>query len=175
MEPGWLATVLQWCITALLLLTVLLLTYLLFRYLIKFLLTRTDSKHLLNTGMFDLPKWLKRLISFIARSLNRIPALIKRRNSATDLFTALVSWGRRSGVPYKRTDTPKEYGFRLTAVFPGLKTEIEMIIHLVYKEIYGESKLDNNQMAAGKKAKKRMAHPVFWKNRIKTWVFSGGR
>jgi len=50
-----------------------------------------------------------------------------------------------------------------------------MIIHLMYKEIYGEFKLDKHQISAGKKAKKRMAHPLFWKNRIKTWVFSAGK
>jgi hypothetical protein len=68
-----------------------------------------------------------------------------------------------------------EYGLRLTASFPGLKTEIETIVHLLYKEIYGELTLDNNQMADGKKAKWRMAHPAFWKNRIKTWVLYNGK
>ncbi|HKI49813.1 MAG TPA: DUF4129 domain-containing protein [Desulfobacteria bacterium] len=170
-ETGWLTSILKWGTTALLVLTALILLYLLLRYLIKFLLTRTDSEKVRNSRMFDFPKWLKRFISFVAR----IPTLFKRINSAAGLFAALASWGRRSGIPYRKTDTPMEYGARLAASFPGLKTEIELIVHLLYKEIYGELKLEYNQIAAGKKARRRMAHPFFWKNRIKTWVMSNGK
>jgi hypothetical protein len=170
-ETGWLTSALKWGTTALLVLTILFFIYLLLRFLLHFLLTQTDSKKVRNTRIFVFPKWLKRFISFIAR----IPALLKGIDSAAGLFTALASWGRRSGIPYKKTDTPMEYGARLAASFPDLKTEIETIIHLLYKEIYGGLTLDNNQMADGKRAKKRMAHPAFWKNRIKTWVLSGGK
>ena len=50
-----------------------------------------------------------------------------------------------------------------------------MIVHLIYQEAYGELKLEYGQIATGKKAKRRMAHPVFWKDRIKAWVFSNGK
>ncbi|MCF8129558.1 MAG: DUF4129 domain-containing protein [Deltaproteobacteria bacterium] len=174
-EPGWLTSVLKWGTTAVLALTILFLIYLLLRFLLHFLLTQTDSKKVRNTRIFVFPEWVKRFITFIARTLNRIPALLKGIDSAAGLFTALASWGRRSGMPYKKTDTPMEYGARLAASFPGLKTEIEMIVHLVYQEIYGGLKLESHQIDAGKSAKRRMAHPVFWKKRIKTWVFSGGK
>ena len=68
-----------------------------------------------------------------------------------------------------------EYGARLTASFPGLKDEIELIVRLVYREIYGELKIDGRQLSAGRRAKKRMAHPLFWKSRVKAWVFSSGK
>ena len=170
MEAGWLTSVLKWGATVLLVLIVLFLTYLLLRFLLKILLTQTDSKMVQDIRLFDFPEWLKRVISFIAR----IPALFKGIHSATDLFTALASWGRRSGIPYNKADTPMEYGARLAKSFPELKTDIELIIHLIYQEVYGELKLEYGQIAAGKKAKRRMAHPLFWKNRIKTWVLSNG-
>ena len=170
-ETGWLASVLKWGTTVLLVLAILFLIYLLFRILLKFLLAPTGSKKVPNIRMFDLPEWVKRVISFIAR----IPALFKGINSAADLFTALASWGRRSGIPYKKTDTPMEYGARLAMSFPELKTDIEMIVHLIYQEAYGELKLEYSQIAAGKRAKRRMAHPIFWKNRMKTWVLSNGK
>ncbi len=171
LETGWLTSVLKWGATAVLVLSILFLIYLLLRFLLNFLLTQTDSKKVRNTRIFVFPEWLKRFISFIAR----IPALLKGINSAAGLFTALASWGRRSGIPYNKTDTPMEYGARLAASFPDLKTEIELIVHLVYSEIYGELKLEHTQIAAGKRAKRRMAHPFFWKNRIKTWVLSNGK
>jgi len=174
-ETGWLPGVLKWAVAILLILVVLFLIYLLGRYLLRFLLAGTDSKYVRNARGFHFPQWLKRFMALISRFPGRIFALFKGISSAADLFRKLVSWGRRSGIPYKKTDTPKEYGERLAASFPELKGDIEMIIHLMYKEIYGEFKLDKHQISAGKKAKKRMAHPLFWKNRIKTWVFSAGK
>ena len=118
-EAGWLTSVLKWGTTALLLLTLLFLTYLLLRYLLRFLLTRTDSKHFRNTRAFDFPRWLKRLIAFVARILTRIPPLFKRTDSAAGLFKALASWGRRSGIPYKRTDTPHGIRRPPDSLLPG--------------------------------------------------------
>ena len=68
-----------------------------------------------------------------------------------------------------------EYGARLAVFFPGLKDEIQLIVHLLYREVYGELKTERHQLSAGRRAKKRMANPVFWKNRIKIWVLSSGK
>ncbi len=174
-ETGWLTSVLKWGTMALLAMTLLFLFYLLLRYLLKYLTTRTDSKHLRQFRVFDFPQWVKRLMAFVARILSRIPAPLKRVNSAEGLFTALMSWGRRSGIPHKRTDTPMEYGARLTAAFPGLRAEIETIIRLLYMETYGQLALDHLQIATGRSAKRRLAHPVFWKDRIKAWIFAPGK
>ena len=174
-ETGWLTNVIQWGTTALLSLLILLLVYLIVRHVIRFLFTGTGSRNLEKFWTFDYPKWLKWIIVFISRHLTRIFARVKKTSSAAALFTALVSWGRRSGIHYKTTDTPLEFGAHLATSFPGLKAEIKMIIHLLYKEIYGELKLETNQIAAGKKAKKRMTHPKFWKNRIKNRLLSSGK
>jgi len=174
-ETGWLTAAIKWGTTALVALMLLVSVYLLIRYLIRFLLAKTNSVNPRSSGSFDFRRCLIRLKAIMSRFLNRIVVLAQGIRSGADLFKALVLWGRRSGIPYKRTDTPMEYGTRLAASFPVLDYEINMIVNLVQQEIYGEIKLNASQIAAGKKAKKRLHHPVFWKNRIKTWVFSPGK
>ena len=173
-ETGWLTEAVKWGAIAIGVLVLLVALYFLIRYLVRFLLSKTNSVNLQTSGTFNLLQWISRLKSLMSRLFNRIAVLTKGIDSATALFKALVSWGRRSGIPYKMSDTPKEYGARLTASFPGLETQIETIVHLVYHAIYGEMALNPHQISEGKKAKRKMAHPKFWKDRIKTWVLSPG-
>ncbi len=168
-ESGWLSGFFEWGAVVLLLLAFLFLLFVLGRFLYRFLLSGTDSAHI-RYGAFDLPRWLRRLWSLTRRIFIRFFALAKGTESAKELFRSLVSWGRRSGIVYQTTETPKEYGARLSAAFPRLKADIETIVHLIYQETYGESRLDGQDMAAGKKAKNRMAHPAFWKDRLKCWL-----
>ena len=171
-ETGWLTNVIQWGAIALLSLLLLLFVYLLLRHLIRFLFNSNDPRNIEKFWTFDCPEWLKWIIVFISRNLTRIFVRAKGVNNAAALFTALVSWGRRSGIHYKTTDTPLEFGARLSKSFPGLEAEIKMLIHLLYKEIYGELKLNYNQISDGKMSKKRLAHPRFWKIRMKNWLLS---
>ncbi len=170
MENGWIWEVLKWGGTALFLLAVVFFSYILLRWLFRFLLSETDPRHSVRHRGFHVGGWLKRLLAlfrriFGSRTTKGIP-------SAKDLFRSLVSWGGRSGIPHRATDTPKEYGTRLSMAFPELSAEIETVIHLFYRETYGELRLDGQQMAAGRSAKKRMAHPTFWKDRLKSWMLS---
>ena len=175
METGWLTSVIQWGAAALVALIMLFIIYYLIRCLLRFLLTQTDSENSWNPGLFDFKVWLNRLKILINRCLNRIKAIAKGINSGAGLFRALASWGRRSGIQYQKNETPMEYGMRLSAAFPGLKTEIEIIVQLVYQEIYGETKLDYSRIAVGKNAKRRMAHPAFWKDRMRNRIFFFGK
>ena len=174
-ETSWLTAAIKWGTTALVIVMLLISVYLLMRYLIRFLLTPTQTVNPRISGPFDWRKRLYRLKAMMFRLFNRIMALTRGVNSGADLFKTLTAWGRRSGIPYQKTDTPMEYGARLSSYFPYLENEINMIVHLVQQEIYGEIKLNPNRIAAGRNAKKRLRHPVFWKNRIKTWLFSQGK
>ncbi len=171
-ETGWLTAAIKWGTTALVIVMLLVAVYLLMRYLIRFLLTPTQPMNLRISGPFDWRKRLYRLKAMMFRFFNRIMALTRGDNSGADLFKTLTSWGRRSGIPYQKTDTPTEYGARLSSYFPYLENEINMIINLVQQEIYGEIKPNPSRIASGRNAKKRLRYPEFWKNRMKTWLFS---
>ena len=171
-ETGWLTAVIKWGTTALVIVMLLVAGYLLMRYLIRFLMTPTKTVNPRISGPFDWRKRLYRLKAMMFRFFNRIMALTRGGNSGADLFKTLTAWGRRSGIPYQKNDTPLEYGARLAAYFPYLKNEFNMIINFSQQEIYGEIELNSSQIAAGKKAKKRLRYPEFWKNRMKTWLFS---
>jgi uncharacterized protein DUF4129 len=172
METGWLMEVVKWGAIAMGVLVLLVALYFLIRYLVGFLFGKTGSRNFKDSEPFNLWEWINRLKLFMSRLFNRIAVLTKGIDSATALFKALVSWGRRSGIPYQMSDTPREYGARLTASFPALETQIETIVHLVYQAVYGGKALNSHQISEGKKAKRKMTHPKFWKDRIKTWVLS---
>ena len=114
-ETGWLTGVLKWGTMALLVLTLLFLIYLLLRYLLKFLLTRTDSRHVRNTRAFDFPRWLKRLISFVAR----IPALFKKDRQRSRSVQGAGVMGAKKRRPIQKNRYP--HGIRRPpgSLFPG--------------------------------------------------------
>ena len=93
----------------------------------------------------------------------------KGYRGAVQLYAALLTWGRHSGLPYFLSETPAEYGLRLKYRFPSLKTEIELIIEAFNQEVYGEIILDSEQCAIAQFAWRRLRSPLHWPSRLKTW------
>ena len=108
----------------------------------------------------------------LLRLLARVKGLMKgRQKGAVQLYTALLSWGRHSGLPCIPSETPLEYGTRLITRFPVLKTEVESIIELFNREVYGGIAADGKQLTAGRLSWRRLRSPAHWLTRFKAWSF----
>ncbi len=109
---------------------------------------------------------LRALLLFFWRALVRN---VQGRGGAILLYTALRTWGRRSGLPHLLSETPTEYGLRLQRRFPLLAKEIELIVQAFNREIYGEIVLDEQQLATARSAWRQLASPLHWPMRLKAW------
>jgi Domain of unknown function (DUF4129) len=92
-----------------------------------------------------------------------------RQNGAARHYGALLRWGRRSGMPGISSETPAEYGARLTNHFPALKREVDVIVDAFNREVYGILLLDKGQLAPARAAWRRLRSPAHWAARVKTW------
>lgn len=83
-------------------------------------------------------------------------------------FSALTTWGRRSGVPRRVTETPLEYGMRLTRRFPHLGDEIGTIVALFNLEIYSARGFNHDARSAAAGAWRRLRSPRHWGRRLRS-------
>ena len=88
---------------------------------------------------------------------------------AIQFYSALLKWGRRSGLPHLLSETPVEYGSRLKMQFPSLTGEIGGIVEAFNLEVYGEVALDDEQMSLAKLSWRRLRSPRYWPIRLKSW------
>jgi len=172
--PAILTDIVIWGGSVLFILIVIVIMFVLIRNLIGFLLSRNKVVKPQQSNSFKFRQLLTRIRNVIFRIVRRLYMIIRKIRTASDLYACLAAWGGKSGIPVKKSDTLLEYGNRLAGSFPFLAGEINLIVQLIQLEIYGEVKLDSSQMAAARKAKRRMESPRYWKSRIKTWVFSPG-
>ena len=98
--------------------------------------------------------------------------LVGKRMSTVQLYAALLKWGRRSGVPPYGSETPLEFGSRLKIRFPVVKKDVESIIDLYNREVYGGISADVQEQAGGIRAWCRLRSPAHWGIRLKTWLFN---
>jgi hypothetical protein len=93
---------------------------------------------------------------------------VKCYGEAVRLYTALRTWGRRSGLPHFLNETPIEYGLRLRSRFPAFESEIELIVQAFNREVYGEARLSEQQLATTRFAWRNLSSPLHWPSRLKT-------
>ena len=93
---------------------------------------------------------------------------VRRYGEAVRLYTALRTWGRRSGLPHFLNETPTEYGLRLQSRFPVFESEIELIVQAFNREVYGQASLSEQQMATTRFAWRNLSSPLHWPSRLKT-------
>jgi hypothetical protein len=103
-----------------------------------------------------------------------VKGLLHGHVRASQLFGALVRWGRVSGVAQQTAETPLEYGVRLGALFPELHREIDIIVKGYHQEVYRESPLSGEQFDHAKSAWRRVRHPRFWPRRFRVGFLGGG-
>jgi hypothetical protein len=170
-EPGWLSTVIKWSITVLMVVLFLCFVYWLIRILVSYLFSKTRAVPQSGESIRFLSLLYVLWVKF-SRILKLLTILPRRIETAADLYTTLLIWGKKSGIRIKPGETPLEYGNRLVRHFPRLATEISVVIDLIQQEAYREIKLKPGQVSTGKQAKAKMDHPRFWNCRIRTWVIS---
>lgn len=123
---------------------------------------REDPRFVLSS---IIARW-RALILFLWRSLVRA---VVGYTAAIQLYTALQTWGRISGVFHSLDETPAEYGQRLKHRFPILSKEMESIIEAYHREVYGEIVLSKQQLAIARSAWSRLSSPSNWHLRISAW------
>jgi len=138
-------------------------------FLFRWLLSRTPIAQRKQGAGHPILWWIERLRVFLLSCWRWIIRRGKGHKGAVQLFTALLSWGRHSGLPLFLSETPREYGLRLKDRFPSLKREIESIIEAFNQEVYGEIILNEQQLAIVESALRRLRSPFNWPSRLKTW------
>jgi hypothetical protein len=174
-ESSWwtelLEKILGWVFGGLLGLIVLIVSGVAIFYLFRWLLSRTPISRKRQSSWYLISLWVERFRIFLLSWLRRIVHRVKGYRRALQLYTALLSWGRHSGLPHFLSETPLEYGLRLKHQFPALKREIELIIEAFNREVYGEITLNEQQLGLAQFALCRLRSPLHWPLRIKTWFF----
>jgi GNAT superfamily N-acetyltransferase len=167
-QPGWWTALLEkimvWGVGGILLAAVAGALIVTLFYTVKWLLSRTGSDIHQTTAPF------LRFSALIARLrvlLRRIFLSFQGYGNASDLYQALLQWGRRSGLPHLRHETPAEFGFRLQRAFPGMTPAIQNIITAYNREAYREEKLDSALLAVVNDSWRALRHPRLWPARLK--------
>ena len=98
-------------------------------------------------------------------------SLLKGVDCAAMVYVGMLRWGRLSGMDLISSETPAEYGKRLMDSFPGLGTEIKLIVEAFNKEVYGQTTTDREILYRLRSAQRRMKSLRYWPARIKVWFF----
>ena len=138
-------------------------------YLFRWLLSRTSVPQKRQGSWHSFLSWLNGLRVFLVSSWRRFASSAKGYQGAAQLYTALRTWGRHSGLPHLLSETPIEYGLRLKNQFPSLKKEIESIIEAFNQEVYAETTLSEKQLSQVRVAHRRMRNPMHWPSRLMSW------
>jgi hypothetical protein len=136
-------------------------------FLFQWLFSRTSMNEKRHLPQHPVLLWLERLRLFLRSLWIRFVRSIRGYQGAVQLYAALLGWGRHSGLPHSQSETPMEYGLRLTGRFPALRKEIDLIIEAFNREVYGGFVLDENQLAMVHSAWFRLRSPIFWARRLK--------
>lgn len=136
-------------------------------YLLRWLFSRTYASQRRQGQWHLIPAWAERLRTFLLYCWRSIIRRFKYLNRAVEFYSALLGWGRHSGLPYFLSETPTEYGLRLKNRFPALQREIELIIDAFNREVYGEILLKEEQLATVRFAWRRLRSPLHWPSRLK--------
>jgi len=170
--PWWLellGKILAWGIWILLGLVFLTLIAVSVYFLFRWLFSRTSMNETRRMPNHPLFLWLEKLRLFLRSLWIRFVRSIRGYQGAVQLYTAFLSWWRHSGMPRSQSETPTEYGLRLTGRFPALRKDIERITEAFNREVYGGVVLDENQLTMAHSAWFRLRSPMVWPRRLKTW------
>jgi hypothetical protein len=135
-----------------------------FWYAIRRLFSRTGKNKSGRSG-FSLP--LGRFLSFL-QALFRL--IFKHRGAlgVIELYTQLLSWGKKSGIPRAFHETPIEYENRLSRVFPEAGPEFERITNAYNLIVYGGAPEDQAGFQEAPGAWRKLLRLWIWLARLKT-------
>jgi len=135
---------------------------------LKWLFSRTAINPRTAVSRDDSLPWFIRVCTFFSALWKAVKNVTHGYARAAELFSVLSEWGRRSGLPRLITDTPLEFGARLSRQFPKLRAEIETIITALSIEAYGEKRLTGQQFTSALISWRTLRNPVHWPRRLKT-------
>lgn len=137
--------------------------------LIQWLWTKTPGAERKPHQSGSLLVWLRKLLIALRLWWEWIVRRIHASNTAAQCYRMLDDWGRHSGLPRRRTETPREYGARLIGHFPAIQEEIILIVTLFQQEVYGERALNPQQVTLASQAVRQLRRPIYWPSRLRTW------
>lgn len=117
-------------------------------------------------------RWLKHWIAYLFRFLVALFAAKKRREPVAH-YRALLTWGRRSGLPKRRSETPLEYGYRLKQQLGTVTEEIDSIVSSFNLYVYAQTPCDGQALTRARRALRRLRSPFLWPRRAKLLFLSG--
>jgi len=142
-------------------------------FLLRWLLSRTSKAERKPVHWLQLFFWIKRLWAALNMGFKWVLQRLKGHRDAVQLYRAFLKWGRHSGLPHLLSETPDEYGLRLTNRFPVLAGDIRGVIEAFNLVVYGERVLDDMQITLARRAWKKLRRPRYWPARLKSWFFQG--
>jgi hypothetical protein len=150
----------------------------LFPRLFSWLFSRTSTTHRRDIRL-DIRNLLLLVITGLRAPLllcRQVLGLMKHREKgAVQLYTALLRWGRRSGVPRLANETPREYGSRLKRQFPAVTREVTSIVEAFNQTVYGGIVLKDHRLALTQAAWRTLRSPLDWMQRLKVWFLGPGK
>jgi hypothetical protein len=171
-SSGIIQTLMAWGLFGLVLILLLIALGLGLYFLWRYLLFRPADQNKKKRQSGTLTAWLAGLRNFLKAMLKKISSLIRSPQTGVELYGALSSWGRHSGLSRNQFETPLEYRSRLARRFPELAPPIETIIKLFNSELYGGLSLSREMLETGIKAKRQLCRPIYWPKRFWTWFVS---
>ena len=144
----------------------------LFRWFLKWLLTKSPevtAEQNIWTLILQFIAKVKRLaVSIVSRILHKT----SEYRGPDYFYHRLLTWGNRSGLPHALYETPREYGSRLINFFPDLTKEINYIVDMFNRSVYGNIVPDEQQSSNTNLSWKRMKSPKLWPTRLRLLLFS---
>jgi hypothetical protein len=135
------------------------------RILLRWLFSRTAATRE-RSDRNHLTRWIRRWIGFLVGLYGR---LFKPGSppGSIQLYSALLRWGCHSGVAADPSETPLEYGWRLKRQFRPLAEEIDTIVAVFNRQVYGQRFPDRPQLNDARLGLRRMQRPALWLSRLK--------
>lgn len=174
---SWLGRILQWIITfggilLLSILTVLAIGWLFYSFW-KWLSLKTELDIEKKGFWEELRLWLQHVFVEVKIFLHKYFVTImfyRRDDNISIIFKRLCQWGKHSGLPRKKFQTPLEYGRYLSFFFPDSIKDIELITNGFNKEFYGKKSGEREEFKKIKKAWRRLSSPSQWPLRLMTKI-----
>ena len=144
-------------------------------YLFRWLFSRTAVREKSQIQWSLIFLWTKQLCRSLLLCWNTLVRWATGYRSVIQLYSALLTWGRHSGLPRFSSETPTEYCVRLGHRFPTLTREIGFIVETFNNEVYGEIVTEEKQFNLAKLAWQRLHSPIHWPSRFKSFFFQPGQ
>lgn len=169
-HTSWLDAVIQvagWALIVLISTAVLLLTlYLAYRLFLR-LMARTEASAPRIRFLEQTLDWLSR---WTARAVRWAVLVFRGRKGPLEVYTGLLKWGRRCGLPRRLGETPREYGQRLCVALPRAAVEIEAVIQHLELSVFAAKPLAPHDLKGLRRSWRRLISPGLWPHRLRLWL-----